>query len=271
MARDSFKIFKETIWEHYHKHKRALPWRNTRDPYHILVSEIMLQQTQVSRVLQKYPLFIAHFPTIRSLAKAPLKTVLIHWQGMGYNRRALHLKQIAETLMKDYNGNVPDDPSILRQLPGIGKATARSIVTFAFNIPTVFIETNIRRVFIHFFFPKDMNISDRQIAPLIEKTLDRNNPREWYFALMDYSTTLAKKIPNPNTKSKHYTKQSKFEGSNRQLRGMIVKELLKNSSLNAKQLIKNLGGHTNTRIEKNLQALVNEGIIKKQNDLYTIE
>ncbi len=148
------------------------------------------------------------------------------WQGLGYNRRAKYLQESAKKVVNEFGGTLPQDQKILATFPGIGAATAASICTFAFNAPVAFIETNIRRVFIHHFFNDAESVSDKDILPMVESTLDRENPREWYWALMDYGAHLAKTMPNPNRRSKHYTKQSKFEGSNRQIRGAIVRLLL---------------------------------------------
>lgn len=253
--------FKEDIWQYYKKYKRDFPWRRTHDPYKILVSEIMLQQTQIGRVETKYPEFLRQFPNFRALARAQLRDVLRAWSGLGYNRRALALKKTAEIVMERYGGKLPRNEEELIALPGIGPATAGAIRAFAFNLPSVFIETNIRRVFIHFFFPRKKKISDQEILKLIEKSLPArlaNAPAkragrqvcEWYWALMDYGSMLlttsgsalggfrsvgvsanrSKKMENPNRKSAHYTKQSKFEGSTRQLRGQILKILLHKKS-----------------------------------------
>jgi len=203
-----------------------MPWRDTHDPFAIVVSEIMLQQTQVDRVREKYTAFIARFPDFRSLAEAPLADVLALWQGLGYNRRAIALKSIAAIVTNEFAGRLPDPVEVLKKLPGIGHATASSIAAFAFNMPTVFIETNIRRVFIHHFFHDCTEVHDAEILPLVQKTLDRKNPREWYYALMDYGTSLKKSVPNPNRRSRHYAKQSKFEGSTRQRRGAILRLVL---------------------------------------------
>jgi len=203
-----------------------MPWRDTHDPYAIVVSEIMLQQTQVDRVREKYTTFIARFPDFLSLAEAPLTEVLTLWQGLGYNRRAVALKQIASIVSSDFGGSLPDSVETLKTLPGIGHATASSIAAFAFNIPTVFIETNIRRVFIHHFFHNRTDVHDNEILPLVQKTLARKNPREWYYALMDYGTSLKKSVPNPNRRSRHYARQAKFEGSTRQKRGAILRFVL---------------------------------------------
>lgn len=186
----------------------------------------MLQQTQVSRVLVKYKEFLKRFPTVVTLSNAPLSDVLRVWQGMGYNRRARYLRSGAQKIVHDYNGRVPKTEKELLEIPGIGHYTANAILTFAHNEPRVFIETNIRRVFIHHFFESKDNVTDNEIIPLVEATLDTKNPRQWYYALMDYGAHLPKVIrKNSNTQSKHYTKQSKFSGSLRQLRGKIIREL----------------------------------------------
>ncbi len=224
--RKQIQEFKKIIGDYYKKNKRHLPWRNTKNPYNILVSEIMLQQTQVARVLIKYSQFIDKFPDFKTLSEASLADVLLVWQGMGYNRRAMYLKKIAEIVTTKFKGRMPSDTKILATFPGIGKTTAHSICAFAFNIPTIFIETNIRRVFIHSFFKDGQKINDKEILPLVETTLDPQNPREWYYALMDYGAMLVKKVENPNRRSKHYSKQSQFEGSTRQLRGKALRHLL---------------------------------------------
>ena len=147
----SLREFRKMVLTYYADHGRDLAWRTTTDPYRILVSEIMLQQTQVERVTVKYPAFIAAFPDFPSLAGAPLSDVLAVWQGMGYNRRAISLQKCARRVVEEYDTSLPQDPEVLETFPGIGRATAASICAFAFNMPVIFIETNIRRVFIHFF------------------------------------------------------------------------------------------------------------------------
>ncbi|MBI4973413.1 A/G-specific adenine glycosylase [Candidatus Roizmanbacteria bacterium] len=249
--------------------RRDFPWRNTTDPYHILVSEVMLQQTQVARALIKFPVFISQFSNFKELASASTKDVLQAWQGMGYNRRALYLKKIAEIIVDTYKGKFPDDPVILDSFPGIGEATASSIVAFAFNKPVVFIETNIRRVFIHLFFgDRKSKVGDKEIFPLIEKTLDKKNPREWYWALMDYGTYLGKTVDNPNKKSKHYSIQSKFEGSDRQVRGEILRILLKKSQTE-KEIISVIKKDVN-KTKKILTDLTKEQFVKIYRNKYCI-
>lgn len=260
--------FKRIVWDYYQQNKRDLPWRKTDNPYHILVSEVMLQQTQVSRVLIKYPIFISQFPNFKQLAQASIKDILQAWQGMGYNRRALYLKRVAEIVEEQYKGNLPDNPVILDSFPGIGGATAASIAAFAFNKPTVFIETNIRRVFIHYFFKDKSEIDDKQILALVQKTVDTKNPREWYWALMDYGSYLGKITDNPNKKSKHYTIQTQFEGSDRQIRGEILKLLLK-KSLTEKELLKIIKREPN-KIKNLLQNLKSEKFIRIYRNKYCI-
>lgn len=236
-----FTLFKETIRNHYRLHKRDLPWRRTANPYHIFVSEMMLQQTQVERVREKYVEFIRKFPDFSSLAKAPMAEILKEWQGLGYYRRARYLRESAKIITDKYNGEIPRDVHKLDVLPGIGKATAGAILTYAFNIPVVFIETNIRRIYLHFFFPDRKNVPDKAIEQMILKTLDGRNPREWYWALMDYGTVLSKLSENPNKRSKQYKKQSKFEGSDRALRGDIIRILLQKENITPGMLAEILG------------------------------
>ena len=263
LSRAKIDGFRNTIRDYYQSHGRSLPWRNTRDPYRILVSEIMLQQTQVGRVIEKYGQFLSAFPDFASLALAPLRDVLSVWQGMGYNRRAIALKRIAGEVTTYHEGMLPSSEELLLRMPGIGKATASSIAAFAYNKPTVFIETNIRRVFIHFFFNDRENIRDADILPIVEQTLDRANPREWYYALMDYGSLLKTTAQNPNRKSAHYKRQESFEGSRRQLRGRVLKEILATPSITESSLLKR-AGESPERIREVLRQLQEEGFIKKK-------
>jgi A/G-specific adenine glycosylase len=224
--------FRAVVLRHYREHGRDLPWRRTRDPYDILVSEIMLQQTQVSRVLPKYDSFLSLFPDPRTLAEAPLSAVLAAWQGLGYNRRALALHKAARTMTSQHGGRIPSSVTELRRLPGIGPATAAAVCVFAYGEPLVFIETNIRSAFLHHFFRECFSVPDADILPLIETTLDRENPRDWYYALMDYGAWVKRTQPNPSRRSKHHTKQSSFPGSRRQLRAQVLRLLLERNTAN---------------------------------------
>lgn len=264
--------FKKTIWTYYRKHGRHdLPWRKTKDPYKILVSEVMLQQTQVNRVVEKYKSFLKKFPTVEALAQAPLKEVLLEWQGLGYNRRAKYLKLCAEKVIHEHEGTFPKTVRELTALPGIGPATAGDILAFAYNIPVPVIETNIRSVFIHFFFPevRFRGIADRELLPIIEKTLPpfpyirSRGVREWYWALFDYGAYLKNsKIKNPNHKSKHYVKQSPFKGSNREKRSRILKLILTGAK-SEKEITKALGYESDV-VQKNLEQMIKENLIQKE-------
>ena len=176
-SRPGILEFQQMVLSYYNNYGREMAWRDTTDPYLILVSEIMLQQTQVERVTTKFPEFIRAFPDFASLAVAPLDNVLSVWQGMGYNRRAIALQKCAIRVMNEYNGILPADVDLLATFPGIGRATASSIAAFAFNLPVVFIETNIRRVFIHFFFTGNETVSDAEIIPVVTRALYKKNPR----------------------------------------------------------------------------------------------
>ena len=252
--------FRKIVYDYYRNFGRDLPWRTTDNPYEILVSEVMLQQTQVSRVVERYGEFIKRFPDIQSLAKTRLHDVLTVWQGLGYNRRALSLKRLAEIVNATYDGCVPADVASLMQLPGIGNATANAVCAFAFNQPVVLIETNVRTVYIyHFFSTKDI-VRDSEIQPLVEKTLDYDNPKHWYNALMDYGVALKKYFPNLGRKSAHYKAQSPFEGSARQVRGAILRALVTNSGHTLNELIGAIGFDLDL-VKKNIHALEKEGLV----------
>ena len=265
---ETFSLFSEMVRAFYRAHARSMAWRETRDPYRVLISEVMLQQTQVNRVKEKYPQFIEAFPTFASLADAPLSAVLERWQGLGYNRRAVALHRAAGIVVSAWGGVLREDPADLVTLPGIGKATAASVAAFAFNRPTVFIETNIRRVFIHCFCRDQEGVTDREILPLVERTLDQQNPREWYYALMDYGTFIAAHHSNPNKKSAHYTKQSRFEGSDRQVRGRILR-LVRAGPARRDDMTRELGEDSG-RVGRLLLALKAEGFLEIEGDMVRI-
>lgn len=219
------RALRNRVRKYFAKHGRALPWRKTHDPYRILVSEIMLQQTQVDRVVPKFEAFIQKFPTVHKLAKAPLSSVLKQWQGLGYNRRARMLHSAAQAIVTKHKGKFPKDMDALIALPGVGRYTAGAVRVFAWNAPEILVETNTRTVFIHHFFPKRKKVSDRELIPYMQCALDTKHPRLWYSALMDYGTHLKKTVPNPSRKSTHHTKQKPFKGSDREIRGAILKML----------------------------------------------
>jgi A/G-specific adenine glycosylase len=262
------KQFQRTIYAYYHKNKRYFPWRNTTDPYHILVSEIMLQQTQTSRVVSKYEEFTREFPDFSSLAHSDLRKVLQLWQGLGYNRRAIALHKIAQIVVHNLNGELPKTPEILDNLPGIGPYTASAIVAIAYNQPAVFIETNIRAVYLHFFFLDQEQVRDSQILDKINQTLDQSNPRKWYYALFDYGAMLKGK-EKLASKSVHYRKQSPFKGSNREVRSKIVRLALSLPVVSEHEISDTLNLPPAT-VKENLVQLQKEGFIRKINKDFRI-
>jgi A/G-specific adenine glycosylase len=221
----------------------------------------MLQQTPVERVALKYALFIAAFPDVASLARAPLREIMVRWQGLGYNRRALTLQRLAQRLVAEFQGRLPASVATLRTFPGIGAATAGALAAFAFNQPVAFIETNIRRVFLHCFFGDRSGIRDREILPLVDQTLDRRQPRSWYYALMDYGAWLKRAAPNPNRRSAHYQRQSAFAGSDRQIRGLILKTLLESPALTVEELVRAVGKSPD-RTQALIEMLIREGFLE---------
>ncbi len=266
---EAVTFFQQAIYSRYYFNPRPMPWRETRDPYRILVSEVMLQQTQVERVKPKYSQFLALFPTASDLASASLAEVLHAWQGLGYNRRAVALKRCTEEIQDRFNGCFPTTIHELESLPGIGHYTARAVAAFAFEIPEAFIETNIRTVFIHFFFHGREGVHDREIMPLVLLTLDRNKPREWYYALMDFGVQLKQLYPNPNRRSRHHVPQSKFEGSNRQLRSRMLRAVLESPGISVCDLVEILAAERGA-VERNLAAMEREGFLCRTGDRYQV-
>lgn len=273
LSKEEIKVFKKTIYSFYKANKRDLPWRfgfnHDVTPYMIFVSEVMLQQTQVDRVIPKFNAFMKKFPSFKSLALANKKEVLTFWSGLGYNRRALSLKQSCFNIYKIYNGLVPENIDALLDLPGIGPYTANALLIFIYNMPQVCIETNIRSVFIHYFFKNKKTVTDKELYPLIKMTLDIKNPREWYYALMDYGSFIKKKEQNPNRKSKSYKPQSKFKDSQRFFRGTIIKLLLKKQMLE-KDIYKFFDPIHTKEVQKALKNLVNESFLIKEKGQYRI-
>lgn len=268
--RQKFIEFNEQLWHYYAKAGRHdLPWRRAEadgsfDPYKIMVSELMLQQTQVVRVLPKYQAFLQQFPSTEALANAELKDVLIAWSGLGYNRRAKFLWQAAQKVSRSFHGNFPSVVSELVELPGVGKNTAGAIMAYAFNQPVVFLETNIRTVYIHHFFHDQIDIPDAAISELVEQTLDHENPREFYWALMDYGSFLKQTVGNVSRFAKGYTKQSQFQGSRRQIRGQVLR-LLAEEPKNLAQLTEIIN---DDRLAEVLSDLVSEGLIAQSAQIY---
>ena len=262
---DTVKRFREAVHDFARTGRRMMPWRETTDPYAILVSELMLQQTQTGRVGAFYSAFITRFPTFESLASSPFSEVLKQWQGLGYNRRARFLYDCASIVVSRHAGRLPSEVDQLKALPGIGPYTAAAVAAFAFGTPVSMIETNIRRVFIHFFFRGRGRVRDAEIMPLVEATLDRDDPRGWYYALMDYGASLVGLVPNPNRQSAHYNRQAPFAGSVREVRGRILHEVTRHGRLTIRDL-ERLVGPTDSRFIPALDGLENERLIVREAD-----
>lgn len=261
--------FQQIVLGYYEHHARTFPWREDASPYRVFISEVMLQQTQAgSRTIEKFNAFIKRFPNFASLAAAPLADVLTLWQGLGYNRRALALKKTAEIIVRDYGGELPRTVEELDALPGIGHATACSISAFAFDAPVVFIETNVRNVFIHHFFSGRADVYDAELVPLVTAALAGMRSGEWYSALMDYGSMLKKVYGNASRRSKHYAKQSVFEGSDRQLRGAILRLVSQRGSASLQDL--GLLHDDGERIERLVEGLVKEQMLIKDGSLVRI-
>lgn len=267
--KEQIALLQQTVYKYYSEHGRALPWRETTDPYAIWVSEVMLQQTQVDRVIPKYTAWMERFPSVDVLADASLAEVLRYWSGLGYNRRAKYIHEAAGIVAREYGHVFPAQERKLLELPGIGDYTAAAIQAFAFNKPVILFETNVRTVFIHWFFADEDMVNDRTLEPLVKKALDIHYPRKWYNALMDYGTHLKSVTQNPTQKSYTYTKQSLFEGSDRQIRGAVIKHLISNKNQSKTELITQLQ-FDEDRINPILDTLVAEGFLAVDDDLYSL-
>lgn len=246
-----------------------MPWRDSISPYGVFVSELMLQQTQVSRVLEKYKTFTNRFPDFSKLAEVSLAEVYPFWQGLGYNRRARFLHESAKIISTQYDGTFPDNIDALDALPGIGPATSAAISVYTFNTPRVFIETNIRSVFIHCFFQNQPEVDDSEIEPLVASSLMTDNPRDWYYALMDYGVYIKKNFPNPGRKSKQYKKQSPFKGSVREARGAVLRILQAQPQSSIDEIIC-AAAIEQERIYTAIEGLQKDLMVAEHNGMYSI-
>jgi A/G-specific adenine glycosylase len=271
MDRD-LQSFQKTVLDYYHQNGRHdLPWRQPAEdglfsPYAIAVSELMLQQTQVGRVIPKYQTFLAAFPDMSLLAAAPLSEVLKLWSGLGYNRRAKFLWTMAQQVVDEYGGVFPGDRAGLTSLPGIGPNTAGAIMAYAYNSPEAFIETNIRTVFIHHFFKDYTKVPDSRLLSLVAAAVPKQGARMWYWALMDYGTHLKRTVGNVSRTSATYAKQSAFQGSRRQVRGRVLK-LLAEGAHPLKELQSAI---SDERLLSVLEDLTTEGFIVHTDNVYQL-
>lgn len=255
--------FQELLWQKSRELYRDMPWRADTQPYYVLVSELMLQQTQVARVPVKFEEFIAMFPTIQTLASAPLSEVLRVWTGLGYNRRAKFLHDAAKQVVSRFNGTLPDSFEKLVSLPGIGPNTARAILAYSVNKPVVFIETNIRTVLFAHFFEQGELVTDAQLREVLESVLDHEHPREFYWAMMDYGAELKRQGRAALDQSRHYKKQSPLKGSVREVRGILLKYLTNGAA--TEQELQHALDTVDERYPKALQGLQKDGLIQQTN------
>ncbi len=270
----AYKKFQEVVWDYYKNHKRILPWREGKiNPYHVLVSEFMLQQTQVDRVLPKYKVFLKKFPTLKKLASAKQSSVLKEWSGLGYNRRALFLHKTAQIIINNFFGKIPDKKEKLLALPGVGPYIASALLIFIYNKDEICLETNIRTVYIHHFFKNQKKVSDAELLPFIVKSRVPESSREWFYALMDYGSYIKKTIGNFSQKSSQHTRQTTFKGSNRELRGRIIRYMInrkKKEAVSFRSLSVATKNFTKGRTRNVIKNLISEGFLSGNINEFTL-
>jgi len=260
------KEFKETVLSHYRQAGRKFPW-HFADPWGVTVSEFMLQQTRTERVIPYWKNWMKIWPRPKDLAKASMEEALRAWSGLGYNRRCRYLKDSAAIIAGENGGRVPETPRALLSLPGVGPYISSAIACFAYNYPAVFIETNIRSAVIHCFFSGRNDVRDSEIIPILEEALDRDDPRTWHYALMDYGAFLKKTTANPGRRSAHYSRQSPFDGSFRQARGKVIKALVSIGRCDAEEL-KRASGLEDKKLYDVLEKLKKESFVAEDGDSY---
>jgi A/G-specific adenine glycosylase len=255
------QAFQKFLLSYFKKNGREFPWRSTKDPYNILVSEVMLQQTQTERVVVKYAEFLTAFPTWQALSEATPAEVVKVWMGLGYYRRAFNLHKAAQSVWNDYSGTPPQTAEGLRKLPGVGPYTAAAVAAFAFGEAAPMIETNIRSVYLYTYFPQASEVSDKEILQKVEETLYRRDPRSWFYALMDLGVELKKHTKGINQRSKHHVKQSKFQGSLRQVRAAVLRAIAEAESIRRADISRKLS-YDAKKIDTAILALESEGLIQ---------
>jgi A/G-specific adenine glycosylase len=265
LSPERIQEFQKKVLSFYKKNGRMLPWRETTDPYKILLSELMLQQTQVNRVIRYYESWIARWPTIHALASASRVEVLQAWMGLGYNTRAMNLHKAARKIVTQFDSDVLEAMRQYKEIPGVGRYTSQAVQIFATNADLVTVDTNIRRIFIkEFHLPE--TVSDKELWMLAERCLPNGRSREWHNALMDYG---ALHLTAQKTGIKSKTRQSRFEGSDRQLRARIIRILLQNdeSLMNISRIL----NVERTWLQRILEKLISEDIILKKNNRYYLK
>jgi len=253
----AFQRFVRTYFKNY---GRDFPWRRTKDPYKILVSEVMLQQTQTERVVVKYAEFLKAFPTWKALSAASPAEVVKVWMGLGYYRRAFNLHKAARSVCENFGGKPPRSAEALKKLPGVGPYTAAAVAAFAFGEAAPMIETNIRTVYLHLFYPQASEVSDSEILDKVAETMCRKDPRTWFYALMDIGVVLKKHTKGVNARSKHHVKQSRFQGSQRQVRAAVLKLVVSRARIKRDEVLSTLV-YEKKKVERALLDLESEGLI----------
>jgi A/G-specific adenine glycosylase len=261
--------FKEAVLTNYRQQGRKFPWHYA-EPWGVMVSEFMLQQTRTERVIPYWENWMKLWPQPKDLAEASMEDALRAWSGLGYNRRCRYLKESAAIIADENDGKVPETPLALLLLPGVGPYMSAAIACFAYNYPAVFIETNIRSAVIHHFFPNRDDVRDSEIIPILEAALVRDDPRTWYYALMDYGAFLKSTTANPSRRSAHYTRQSPFNGSFRQARGKVIKALVSIGQCSAEEL-KLASGLEDEKLYEVLEKLKKESFVAEDVGVYRIK
>ncbi len=252
------ELFRQKIFDFYRLNRRSFPWRESTDRYAVMISEIMLQQTQAERVIPKYEAWLQHFPDVSTLASAQLKEVLAMWSGLGYNSRAVRLHRSASIIVERFGGVVPPRPDLLKTLPGIGEYTCRSIPVFADNFDAAAVDTNIRRIMIHEFMLSE-DISPLNLQQAAEALLPLGRSREWHNALMDYGALL---LTSKRSGIRSLGRQSTFHGSKRWYRGRLVHDLVRSEVLFVEE-IKEKYGDCPWNLDEIIDDLIAEGVVEQ--------
>ena len=255
----SVKLFQDKVMNWWSKNARELPWRNNPSPYQVFISEVMLQQTQVSRVVPKYLEFLNEFPAIEDLAYANTKQLLTVWSGLGYNRRAIWLKEAATGIVE--RGSFPTKVDELRKLKGIGPYTSRSILIFAFNKDLATVDTNIRRIFIALGFAKE-DSSEKELQEIADALLLKGRSSDWHNALMDYGSAV---LTASSTGIEPTSKQPRFNGSTRQVRGRIIRILTQSDSMSIDEITSQFSDEeiNSEDLRKILDQLIQDKLIEQ--------
>ncbi len=272
------RLGREALRSWYAPRRDAYPWRGSHDPYAVWVSEVMLQQTQASRVVPAFGSFLRRFPTVRALAAAARRDVVRAWGGLGYNRRAVRLSEAARVIVRDHGGRIPRDPAALRELPGVGPYTAAAVASLGFGDPVAVVDTNVRRVVARVHLGIDGHDAPaREVATLADAWLDRDDPVTWNQAVMDLGREVCRPKPRCDVcplarvcrfrlagsiAGRGPKRQGPFEGSTRQVRGAVVRALRSHPSLTRTRLSAETG-FTRERIDDAIGTLVTDGLVEE--------